>query len=414
MRFLALIAAVAAIWTGPAFAAGYNDFEGRWRNADPRTSDLTRLRIRFDGAGLDVRAWGQCEPRDCDWGRVDAVAYAPVPGANPVTSATEVIAIYNPGFARKTVILTLRPGDRLSYAIYTHYTDGSRRRAFVTRGTMIKRGWPGGGGGWPGDDDDGEGPGPGRVGITLFEHTNYDGASRFLNGDTPNLAMLGWNDIASSLRVRGSEAWEVCEHVNYAGRCRVISEDVPNLIPGGWNDAISSVRRYRDEPGGPGGPGGGEGELSFEEDCISINPSLVEARLTGGEWKVVQGSNWLLSFGLRVVEAQRAANIIRHYRFTQQCFIGRGGNGMPYWKRGDRVPSGGIPGDDCNRVDPDSVQARRFGASWRLVDGTSSIFDFGPRGDLARQAEELVRHYRLGEQCFVGRPNPPMTYWLGE
>lgn len=413
MRFLALIAALAALWTGPAFAAGYNDFTGRWRNADAGTGAITRLRIRYDGAGLDVRAWGQCEPRDCDWGRVDAVAYGPSPAANPVTSATEIIAVYNPGFARKTLILTLRPGDRLSYAIYTTYPDGSRRRPYVTRGQMVRLsggGWPGGG--WPGDDDDG-GPG-GRVGITLFEHTNYDGGSRFINSDVPNLVALGWNDVASSLRVRGPDQWEVCEHVNYAGRCRVVSGDVPNLVPGGWNDVISSVRRYRgyEDPGGPGGPG--EDELSFEEDCNNINPSLVEARFTGGEWKVVQGSNWLLSFGLRVVEAQRAANIIRHYRFTQQCFIGRGGNGMTYWKRGDRVPSGGIPGDDCNRVDPASVQARRFGGSWRLVDGTILLFDFGPRGDLARQAEELVRYYRLGEQCFVGRPNPPMTYWLSE
>jgi hypothetical protein len=32
----------------------------------------------------------------------------------------------------------------------------------------------------------------------------------------------------------------------------------------------------------------------------------------------------------------------------------------------------------------------------------------------ARQAEEVIRHYRLNRQCFVGRPNPGMTYWLSE
>ena len=55
MRFIiALIAAVAALSAGPAFAAGYNDFTGRWQNADRNTRDLTRLRISFDGDNLDV------------------------------------------------------------------------------------------------------------------------------------------------------------------------------------------------------------------------------------------------------------------------------------------------------------------------------------------------------------------------
>ena len=126
MRFIiALIAAMAALSAGPAFAAGYDDFTGRWQNADRSTRDLTRLRISFDGDNLDVRAWGQCEPRDCDWGTVDAVAYSPSPGANPRVSATEIIAVYNPGFARKTLILTLRPGNRITYALYTRFTDSS-------------------------------------------------------------------------------------------------------------------------------------------------------------------------------------------------------------------------------------------------------------------------------------------------
>jgi hypothetical protein len=356
MRFLALLAAAAVLCAGQAVAAGYGDFSGRWRNNDPGTRDITRLRVTFDGTGnLDVRAWGQCHPTDCDWGRVDAVAYSPSPALNPATSATEIIAVFNPGFARKTLILTARPGNRLYYSLYTRFTDGSGRRPYVRRGLLRRHGgywadWPPGGGpgggGWP---PGGPGGGPGGPGYDDDED----------DSDGPG---------------------------------------GPGGGPGGPG-------------GGPGGPGGG---LSFAEDCINFNWNNVEARFVGGEWKVVEGTHWMLSFGGRAAEAARAANIIRHYRFTQHCFIGRPNPSMHYWKRGSGVPSGGIPGDDCTRNDPDNTEARRVSGSWKLVDDSHWVLDFGPRGGEARQAEQVVKHYRLNRQCFVGRPNPSMVYWLSE
>jgi hypothetical protein len=330
MRTLALIAAVAAFITTPAFAAGYGDFTGRWRNNDPDTSDLTRLRIRFDGDNLDVRAWGQCHPRDCDWGTVDAVAYSPSPAGNPSTSATEIIAVYNPGFARKTLILTARPGDRLSYAIYTRFRDGSGRRPYVVRGTLRKFGgrwpdWPPGGPGWP----------PGEPGE-----------------------------------------------------------------PG--------------EPGDPGEPEGPGGGLSFSEDCVNLDWRDVEARFVGGEWKVVEDDHWMLSFGSRASEARRAANIIRHYRFTQHCFIGRPESSMDYWKRGDDMPTGGYAGQDCVGNSPDSTRAVFRSGQWRVVDGDHLLMSFGSKGREARRAAEVIRHYGLNRHCFVGRPGPSMNYWLAQ
>ncbi len=400
MRTLALFAAAAALFAGPAFAAGYGEFTGNWRNNDPNTSDITRLRITFDGGGnLDVRAWGQCHPTDCDWGKVDAVAYSPSPSANPATSATEIIANFNPGFARKTMIITARPGAQLSYAVYTRFTDGSGRRPYVVRGLMRKHvgGWPG----WP--------PGGGGVsGITLYQHVNYGGARLFINSDTPSLVPRGWNDIASSLRVSGSGAWEVCEHVNYGGRCRVVSSNVSSLVPGGWNDMISSVRRYT----GGGGPGGGG--LGFNEDCINFNWHNVQARHVGGEWKVVEGNHWMLSMGNKAGEANRAKNIIRHFRFSQHCFIGRPDASMNYWKRGNDVPSGNFAGQDCVNNNPNTTRAVFQGGQWRVVDGNHLLMSFGNKGQEARRAEKVIKHYRLNRHCFVGRPNSSMDYWLSQ
>lgn len=325
MRFKALlVAAAAAMLATPAFAAGYGEFTGNWRNEDSGTSDLTRLNVSLGGGGLRVRAWGQCHPTDCDWNTVDATGYG-APGSNPASSATEVIAIFDQGFARKILVLTDRPGDRLSYAVFTRFNDA--RRPYVVRGTMRKQaggwpGWPPGGGGWP--------PGGGGGG-------------------------------------------------------------------GGW------------PPGGGGGGG-----LSFNEDCISFNWNQVQASFVGGEWKVVQGSMWMLSFGNKAAEAQRAAQIIRNYRFTEQCFIGRPNPSMTYWKRGNDVPSGGMPGDDCINNNPATTQARFVGGEWKIVDGSHWMLSFGNREQEARKAEEVIRNYNLGSQCYVGRPNPPMAYWLSQ
>lgn len=355
MRFKALIVAMAALFAQPAFGAGYGEFTGHWRNENPATSDITRLRINAGPGGLSVRAWGQCHPVDCDWGVVNSVEYSFSPAANPVVSATDVIAIFNPGFAQKTLILTDRPGDRISYTIYTRYTDGSRRKPFVTRGILRKRS-----GGWRGWDGFGGRDDPG----------GRDGRD---------------------------------------GRDERDGRD-------GRDDRDGRDGRGDDyDSGGRDGPGEGRAAaLSFAEDCIGFDHRNIEARNIGGDWKVVDGSSWLLSFGPRAAEASRAAQIIRNYRFNQQCFIGRPNASMTYWKRGNDVPNGGMPGDDCVGNNPDTTQAALVGGQWKVVDGGHQMLAFGPRRNEARQAEELIRHYRLNRQCFVGRPNASMTYWLSE
>jgi len=140
----------------------------------------------------------------------------------------------------------------------------------------------------------------------------------------------------------------------------------------------------------------------------------VQASFVGGEWKVVDGSMWMLSFGPRMMEAQKAANIIRSYRFTQQCFVGRPNAAMAYWKRGSGVPSGSMPGQDCVTNNPDATQAVRIGGRWKVVDGSHWMLDTGSNEADARRAVDIIRYYRLNRQCFVGRPNASMTYWLAQ
>lgn len=83
-----------------------------------------------------------------------------------------------------------------------------------------------------------------RGGITLYQHADYRGTSRRVEGENRNLQSVGLNDEASSVRVE-TGIWELCEHADFGGRCIRVDRDVRNLQDMGFNDRLSSVRRLR-------------------------------------------------------------------------------------------------------------------------------------------------------------------------
>ena len=95
-----------------------------------------------------------------------------------------------------------------------------------------------GGGGWGG----GNGSGWGRSSITVYENSNFRGASREFIGEDRNLGRTPFNDRISSVRVQGR--WEVCTDAEFRGRCRIVEGEIRNLN-GGFNDSISSMRPVR-------------------------------------------------------------------------------------------------------------------------------------------------------------------------
>jgi hypothetical protein len=106
-------------WCGPRTGARtIADFVGEWTNKVPKTG-ITRVSI---GQRLDkaiVRAWGACEPTDCDWGNAQTAASS----ANSGTLQVE----WNPGFDITHASLTIGEGNRLEVRTKTHFTDNSGR-----------------------------------------------------------------------------------------------------------------------------------------------------------------------------------------------------------------------------------------------------------------------------------------------
>ena len=68
------------------------------------------------------------------------------------------------------------------------------------------------------------------------------------------------------------------------------------------------------------------------EDCISFNPATANVGQIQGDWKIVDGSKWMLSFGSKEAEARQALAIIKQHSFNQVCYVGRPNPSFQYLK----------------------------------------------------------------------------------
>ncbi len=152
------------------------------------------------------------------------------------------------------------------------------------------------------------------------------------------------------------------------------------------------------------------------EDRIPFVRANVAAIQVGGRWKVAEGSHWMLDTGTSEWEARRAVDLINHYRLASLCFVGRPRCGdlspMTYWLTDTGgAPTGTVPGEDCLPFDPSNLAVVEVGGRWKVVEGTHWLLDFGPGQGNAVAALHFIRKHRFDQICFVGRPDPSMTYF---
>lgn len=114
----------------PAFAA-MGQFVGKWSNTDANTRGITTLEIAAASPNtLSVHAWGQCQPQDCDWGRVPGYPYGPNVSANLMNTANAVTALYKTGF-NETILVLHSNGAQLRADVFTRFTDNSNRSSYT-------------------------------------------------------------------------------------------------------------------------------------------------------------------------------------------------------------------------------------------------------------------------------------------
>jgi len=69
--------------------------------------------------------------------------------------------------------------------------------------------------------------------------------------------------------------------------------------------------------------------------------------------------------------------------------------------------------EDCIGFNPANIAVIQANNRWKIADGNHWMFDFEGRQDEARQALRILRHYGVNQTCYVGRPQPSLTYLLG-
>ena len=68
------------------------------------------------------------------------------------------------------------------------------------------------------------------------------------------------------------------------------------------------------------------------EDAVSFSNFNVSAQLINNRWKVVDGSHWILDFGISEANARKAVWLIKKYGFNDICFVGRPNPPMMYFR----------------------------------------------------------------------------------
>lgn len=68
--------------------------------------------------------------------------------------------------------------------------------------------------------------------------------------------------------------------------------------------------------------------------------------------------------------------------------------------------------EDCISIDYNKIEVKKIGRRWKIVQGDMWILDFGSSESEARKAYNILTHYKITSQCFVGRPDASMEYYL--
>ena len=69
------------------------------------------------------------------------------------------------------------------------------------------------------------------------------------------------------------------------------------------------------------------------EDCLSFNPANLKIQTISGRVKITDGNSILFDFGTSMAEAQLALCLIKKYKFTKTCYVGRPDPSFQYMRK---------------------------------------------------------------------------------
>ncbi|MEL6926014.1 MAG: hypothetical protein AAFO94_18375 [Bacteroidota bacterium] len=145
------------------------------------------------------------------------------------------------------------------------------------------------------------------------------------------------------------------------------------------------------------------------EDCIPFNTHKLRYVQEGSQYLITDGYSRML-MAPNVTEARKIVNVLQYYGLNRSCFVGRPGASFFYYTKNGQSPVGAMPGEDCVSFDPNTAEVKQINGTWKIVDGSHWMFDFGRSKEEAEQTLCLIKKYGFTKSCFVGRPGPSLQY----
>jgi hypothetical protein len=286
---------LASNWIIPVEARP-RDFIGTWVNTDYNSSGITKLVISQSGRNLNIQVFGQCQPTDCDWGTTELVTYGDNVQDRNHLFAT---ASYDKNFAETLLTIKLtQGGNKINLESFTEFTDNSNRQNYFSQ-AQFQRG------------NHQENNSNIQEDCVSFDPNNAQ--VRRINGSWKVVDGSHWLFDFGNQRNEANQALTIIKNYSVNQSCFVGRPDpsfqyllVNNNAPSG---------RIRGE------------------DCLSFNPNNLEVRRINGNWKIVDGSNWMFDFGSNQAEARQSLEIIKNKGFTQSCFVGRPNPSLEYLRQ---------------------------------------------------------------------------------
>ncbi len=135
-------------------------------------------------------------------------------------------------------------------------------------------------------------------------------------------------------------------------------------------------------------------------DCSQLDPTNASVIFSGGKYRVVDGSHWLMAFSTRP-QADHAVSVLQRFGLDEICYVDRPAE-MYYALSGGNMPAGtGPSGERCRYFGGTDLNVYRNAGRWVLRDMTQGVTlqTFDDELD-ARLAMGLLRRHGARRQCY--------------
>jgi hypothetical protein len=106
----------------------------------------------------------------------------------------------------------------------------------------------------------------------------------------------------------------------------------------------------------------------------------------------VSGAHVIADTGTSQADAEKTAAVVRHYKLSKQCYLGRPNWNFEYLLAGAKTPREPMPGESCLKFNLGGLDVDKDGPKWQLKDGIKRIKTFDSEDDAWRAYAYLRRH----------------------